>query len=161
MDKPIPVQCAVFLGRALRGDLGNSLFFQQPAIEVLMERMPATLQLSAAALLFSLSVAIPVGLLSALKRDTFWDYLGIRVGHDRPGDPTVLAGYYAHSRLFGWIGLATHLWAWHTLSSGVAGYHPGLGAHGADHAAGALGHVGCPERRLCPDGAPRVCANGR
>ena len=41
-----------------------------------MERMPATLQLSAAALLFSLSVAIPIGMLSALKRDTFWDYLG-------------------------------------------------------------------------------------
>ena len=76
LDKPIPVQYAVFLGRALRGDLGDSLFFQQPAIEVLMERMPATLQLSAAALLFSLSVAIPIGMLSALKRDSFWDYLG-------------------------------------------------------------------------------------
>ena len=76
LDQPIPVQYAVFLGRALRGDLGDSLFFQQPAIEVLMERMPATLQLSAAALLFSLSVAIPIGLLSALKRDSFWDYLG-------------------------------------------------------------------------------------
>ena len=76
LDKPIPVQYAVFLGRALQGDLGDSLFFQEPAIEVLMERMPATLQLSAAALLFSLSVAIPIGLLSALKRDTFWDYLG-------------------------------------------------------------------------------------
>ncbi|MCE7986790.1 MAG: ABC transporter permease [Caldilinea sp. CFX5] len=76
LDKPIPVQYAVFLGRALQGDLGESLFFQEPAIEVLMERMPATLQLSAAALLFSLSVAIPIGMLSALKRDTFWDYLG-------------------------------------------------------------------------------------
>jgi ABC-type dipeptide/oligopeptide/nickel transport system permease component len=76
LDKPIPVQYAVFLGRALQGDLGDSLFFQEPAIEVLMARMPATLQLSAAALLFSLSVAIPIGMLSALKRDTFWDYLG-------------------------------------------------------------------------------------
>jgi len=76
LDQPIPVQYAVFLGRALRGDLGDSLFFQEPAIEVLMERMPATLQLSAAALFFSLIVAIPIGLLSALKRDTFWDYLG-------------------------------------------------------------------------------------
>ncbi|MDQ3249735.1 MAG: ABC transporter permease, partial [Chloroflexota bacterium] len=76
LDKPIIVQYGVFLGRALRGDLGDSLFFQQPAIEVLMERMPATLQLSAVALLFSLSVAIPVGILSALKRDTIWDYLG-------------------------------------------------------------------------------------
>lgn len=76
LDKPIPVQYAVFLGRALRGDLGDSLFFQEPAINVLMERMPATLQLSAAALFFSLSIAIPIGMLSALKRDTFWDYLG-------------------------------------------------------------------------------------
>lgn len=76
LDKPIPVQYAVFLGRALQGDLGDSLFFQQPAIEVLFERMPATLQLSGAALLFSLSVAIPMGLLSALRRDSIWDYLG-------------------------------------------------------------------------------------
>jgi ABC-type dipeptide/oligopeptide/nickel transport system permease component len=76
LNEPIPVQYMVFLSRALRGDLGDSLFFQQPAMKVLMERMPATLQLSAAALLFSLSVAIPVGMLSALKRDTIWDYLG-------------------------------------------------------------------------------------
>ncbi len=76
LDKPIYVQYGVFLSRSVRGDLGNSLFFQQPALEVLMERMPATLQLSAVALFFSLSIAIPVGLLSALKRDTIWDYLG-------------------------------------------------------------------------------------
>lgn len=76
LNQPIPVQYMVFLGRALQGDLGNSLFFQQPALSVLLERMPATLQLSGVALLFSLSVAIPVGLLSALRRDTFWDYFG-------------------------------------------------------------------------------------
>jgi peptide/nickel transport system permease protein len=76
LDQPLPVQYWVFLTKALQGDLGESLFFQQPALEVLLERMPATLQLSAAALLFSLSVAIPVGILSALKRDTIWDYLG-------------------------------------------------------------------------------------
>jgi ABC-type dipeptide/oligopeptide/nickel transport system permease component len=76
LNEPIIVQYMVFLGNALRGDLGESLFFQEPAMEVLMERLPATLQLSAAALLFSLSVAIPVGILSALKRDTIWDYLG-------------------------------------------------------------------------------------
>jgi peptide/nickel transport system permease protein len=76
LNEPIPVQYMVFLGRAVQGDLGDSLFFQQPALEVLLERMPATLQLSAVALLFSLSVAIPVGMMSALKRDSFWDYLG-------------------------------------------------------------------------------------
>lgn len=76
LNEPIPVQYMVFLGRALQGDLGDSLFFQQPAIEVLLERMPATLQLSGVALLFSLTVAIPMGMMSALKRDTIWDYLG-------------------------------------------------------------------------------------
>jgi peptide/nickel transport system permease protein len=76
LNDPIPVQYAIFMSRALQGDLGDSLFFRKPAMSVLLERMPATLQLSAVALLFSLSVAIPVGMLSALKRDTFWDYLG-------------------------------------------------------------------------------------
>ena len=76
LNDPIPVQYMIFLGRALQGDLGESLFFKQPALEVIFERLPATLQLSAVALLFSLSVAIPVGILSALKRDSFWDYLG-------------------------------------------------------------------------------------
>ena len=76
LNEPIPVQYMVFLSHAVQGDLGDSLFFQQPAIEVLLERMPATLQLSGVALLFSLSVAIPVGMMSALKRDSIWDYLG-------------------------------------------------------------------------------------
>ncbi len=79
LDKPIYVQYGVFVNRALHGDLGDSLFFQEPALSVLLERMPATLQLSAAALLFSLAVAIPVGILSALKRDSFWDYLGTTI----------------------------------------------------------------------------------
>jgi peptide/nickel transport system permease protein len=76
LNDPIPIQYLVFMGRALRGDLGDSLFFQQPALKVLLERMPATLHLSAVALFFSLSVAIPVGVLSALKRNSIWDYLG-------------------------------------------------------------------------------------
>ncbi len=79
LNRPIPVQYAVFLGRAIQGDLGDSLFFKEPALRVLLERMPATLQLSAAALLFSLSVAIPMGILSALRRDSVWDYLGTSV----------------------------------------------------------------------------------
>jgi ABC-type dipeptide/oligopeptide/nickel transport system permease component len=76
LNDPIPVQYMVFLNHALHGDLGDSLFFQEPAMSVLLERMPATLQLSAVALLISLSVAIPVGMLSALRRDSIWDYLG-------------------------------------------------------------------------------------
>lgn len=76
LNEPIPVQYAIFIGNAVRGDLGDSLFFRQPAMNVLMDRMPATLQLSAAALLFSLSLAIPLGMLSALRRDSVWDYLG-------------------------------------------------------------------------------------
>lgn len=79
LDKPIYVQYGVFLNRAVHGDLGDSLFFQEPALSILLERMPATLQLSAAALLFSLCVAIPVGILSALRRDSFWDYLGTSI----------------------------------------------------------------------------------
>jgi peptide/nickel transport system permease protein len=76
LNRPILVQYGIFLSNAVRGDLGDSLFFRQPAMNVLMARMPATLQLSAVALAISLSVAIPLGMVSALRRDSVWDYLG-------------------------------------------------------------------------------------
>jgi ABC-type dipeptide/oligopeptide/nickel transport system permease component len=79
LDDSVPVQYVRFLERAVVGDLGNSLFYHQPAVVVLAEHLPATLQLSAAALALSLLVALPLGVLSAVKRDSMWDYAGMAV----------------------------------------------------------------------------------
>ena len=77
LDQPMYVQYWVFITRALQGDLGRSLYYKQPALGIILEHMPATIQLTFAALLVSLAMAVPMGILSAVRRDTFWDYTGM------------------------------------------------------------------------------------
>ena len=76
-DQPIYVQYVIFVDRALHGDLGDSIFYKEPAFQVIVTALPNTLLLSAVAFLISVGVALPVGILSALHRDTFWDYFGV------------------------------------------------------------------------------------
>ena len=76
-NRPLVVQYFVFLGNAFQGDLGDSLKFPgESAAGVVMQRLPASLQLSAAALVFATFIAVPIGVLSAVKRDTPIDDLG-------------------------------------------------------------------------------------
>lgn len=77
LDQPLPLQYVRYLQRAATGDLGNSLFYHRPATDVVGEHLPATLLLSVAALVLSLVVSIPLGVLSAVRRDSVWDYLGM------------------------------------------------------------------------------------
>ena len=79
LNRPLPVQYVVFLGQAVQGDLGKSLFYGEPTVDVLLSHLPPTLLLAGTALMFALVVAIPMGVLSAVKRDTVWDYLGMGV----------------------------------------------------------------------------------
>ncbi len=76
LDKPLVVQYGIWLGNALRGEFGESLRELRPVREVIFERVPATLQLAAGAMVFSLVVGVPLGILSAVKRGTGWDYIG-------------------------------------------------------------------------------------
>ena len=76
-NRPWALQYFVFLGNAFRGDLGDSLIYPGlSATGVVMQRFPATLQLSAIALVFAILIAVPIGVLSAVKRDTPLDFVG-------------------------------------------------------------------------------------
>ena len=66
LDDPLPVQYWRFVSRAVRGDFGESLRSQQPAIALVLDRLPATFTLAGAALLFSLIVAFPIGIFASL-----------------------------------------------------------------------------------------------
>lgn len=70
-DQPIPVQYARFLGGLLQGNLGESVVQNRPALSIVLERFPATLKLAGAALVLSVLIAIPVGVLAALYRGTW------------------------------------------------------------------------------------------
>jgi peptide/nickel transport system permease protein len=76
LDKPLPVQYALFLGDVVRGDFGTSHITGQSARKTLMERFPATLELAGAAFLLTMIVGIPLGIISPVKRDTLIDQFG-------------------------------------------------------------------------------------
>ena len=76
LDKPFVVQYALWMADAARGDFGVSLSARTSAINVIRERIPATLELTAGAIVFALITGVPLGVLSAVKRGTVWDYAG-------------------------------------------------------------------------------------
>ena len=74
LDRPLPEQYTSFLGGLVRGDLGMSLRTSQPVTTMILERMPATFELAAAAMLFAVLVAMPLGIAAAVWRGTSVDH---------------------------------------------------------------------------------------
>src|SRR6266516_539766 len=74
-DRPWPEQYAWFIIRAVRGDFGRSVRFNRPAIDVVSERYPATFQLGGLAIVIALSLALPIGVYSAVRRGSTLDYV--------------------------------------------------------------------------------------
>src|SRR3954470_12222371 len=77
LDQPLPVQYARFLGRIARADLGVSLQHQQPAMELVLERLPASMLLAVTELLISITVAVQLGLVAAARRGTAIDHVAV------------------------------------------------------------------------------------
>ena len=77
LDRPLPVQYVNYVSRAIRGDLGQSIHFKQPVLQLILERMPATIELTLYSLAIALAIAFPIGVLSALKRYTLFDHIAM------------------------------------------------------------------------------------
>jgi len=75
LDRPLPVQYVLWLERAVQGDFGRSIRTQQPVLEAIVERLPATIELGLAALIISIVVAFVIGIIAALKRNSLFDLL--------------------------------------------------------------------------------------
>ena len=73
LDLPLYERFLVFLGNALTGDFGISFFHRRPVIDVILERLPATVELTLAAMVVALLVAIPLGVAAAVNRDRWLD----------------------------------------------------------------------------------------
>jgi ABC-type dipeptide/oligopeptide/nickel transport system permease component len=72
-DRPLPEQYGRFLVRAVQGDFGRSLRHQQPTLPLVLERFPATLRLAVAAMAIAVLLAVPLGILSAIRRNSALD----------------------------------------------------------------------------------------
>ena len=76
LDKPTWQQYVIWLGNAVTGDFGESIRQRRPSLDVVAERIPATLELAAGSFLFAILTGIPLGVLSALRRGSILDYIG-------------------------------------------------------------------------------------
>src|SRR5439155_9944531 len=76
LDQPIPVQYLKWLGRAVQGDFGRSIRTREPALEGLRARLPVTLELALLAMAISLVIAVPIGILSAVRPNSRLDLAG-------------------------------------------------------------------------------------
>ncbi len=79
-NRPMLVQFTDFMFNAVRGDFGMSVRHQQPAVKLIMERLPATVELASIALLFAMVVGIPLGLLGGSNPRSIWDVLARGAG---------------------------------------------------------------------------------
>ena len=116
LDKPLYVQYGLFLSNIVRGQFGNSHMMRRPARDVLLQRFPATLQLAGVAFLLTIVVGIPLGILSAVKRDSIFDQIGKFFA---------VAGIAAPSF---WIAIMLVL-----LFGAILGWLPTFGRGGIDH----------------------------
>jgi peptide/nickel transport system permease protein len=87
LDQPIPVQFALYFGYVLRGDFGESIRFSRPVLQILIERLPVTIELSLAALSVALAIGIPLGVISAVRHNSAIDVasmVGANIGVSMP-----------------------------------------------------------------------------
>jgi len=117
LDQPLPMQLLNYFEGLLRGDFGRSLFTTRPIADDLMHRLPATIELTLAAMLFTMVVGIPLGVISAMRRNSLLDH-ALRV--------VTVSGLAIASF---WLGIMLQLWLamqwdWLPLAGRIEGFKP-------------------------------------
>jgi peptide/nickel transport system permease protein len=105
-DRPVHEQYGVWMWGVLRGDLGDSIFYERPVVSQLGEAIPVTLELAVLGMLLSFFVAVPLGVVAALKQDTLADHMAGLISFTGIGVPTFVVGVlmiYLLVTLFGWL----------------------------------------------------------
>lgn len=105
LDKSLPEQYVIYVTNLLRGDLGTSFRTKSPVADDLLRRLPATLELTLAAMLFAVSVGVVLGMVAALKRDSWVDHVARLVALIGSSIPVFWAGLIALFIFYGKLGI--------------------------------------------------------
>jgi len=103
LDRSVLVQFGIYIKDVFQGDFGNSIRYNRPALQILAERLPATIELSLTAFFIAIMIGIPVGILSALKRNSPFDVvsmIGANLGVSTPVFWLALILMYVFAVLF-------------------------------------------------------------
>src|SRR5438309_6958166 len=76
LDQPLPVQYGSFIAHLARGDFGQSFYYRTDVLELYLSRLPASLLLATVAMVFSLVIGLPTGIVAAVRVNTWWDSAG-------------------------------------------------------------------------------------
>ncbi len=106
LDKPLLLQYFIWLGDVLTGDFGKTLLAERDVRKVVFEKLGATVQLGVAAFILATLIGIPLGVLSAIRRATVWDYAGrtfALFGQATPAFFTGILGILVFAVILGWL----------------------------------------------------------
>ena len=92
LDKPLPVQYLIFLSNLAHGDFGRSIHFREPALDVVRGYLAATVELGLTAFVLAAVVAVPIGLFSAMRRNTLVDHAAMGLALVGQSAPTFFLG---------------------------------------------------------------------
>ncbi len=121
LDRPLHQQYWSFLHRALRGDLGRSLRSRAPVADEILARFPATLELTTASMVIAVLVGVPLGLIAAVRRATWVDYVAMTTSLSTLSMPVfwlAIVAIWLFSLQLGWLpvsGRGGPLWQWDGL----------------------------------------------
>jgi ABC-type dipeptide/oligopeptide/nickel transport system permease component len=121
LDRPLYQQYLSFLGRALQGDLGRSLRSRAPVTDEILARFPATLELTTVSMLAAVAVGIPLGLVAAVRRSTWVDYVAMGTSLSTLSLPifwVAIVAIWLFSLHLGWFpvsGRGGPVWEWNGL----------------------------------------------
>ena len=156
LDRPLYVQYGIFVGKALQGDFGNSWLWQGHSVmNLVAQRLPATLKLAGIALAISVVIALPIGVLAAVMKDTPVDSMAKTIALLGQSLPAFWLGI-----VLMWIFAVRLGWLPPSGDDG-AGHYVGLVPGGGRHAPGALGHAGSATASLSSWRASRASRSGK
>jgi peptide/nickel transport system permease protein len=121
LDRPVPHQFAIWIGRILRGDLGESFFFKKPIVELIAERLEPTLALATCTLLLAVTMAVPLGVLAAVRRGSWVDRFVMGLSVAGFSVPVFVIGYalmYLFAIQLAWLPVQ----GYQRLADGLGGF---------------------------------------
>lgn len=122
LDKPVPIQFSIWMGKIIRGDFGQSIRLKRPVIQSISERFPVTLTLTTLAMIFSLLFALPSGIMAAVYQNTGKDHffmLGTSLGMSVPGFWLGLMALLIFSMHLGWFPSIGFVSIWENFWEGL------------------------------------------
>ena len=118
LDKSVPVQYLNWVGNMLKGDMGTSYISGQPVLQMFLEKLPMTIYLTITSVLMTIALSIPLGILSAVRKNKFTDYF-IRIlsfiGNSMPGFFVALLLMYLFSLKLGWFPVMGNGQGWKSI----------------------------------------------